>query len=99
MKKGFTLEETERIGKKLGCDWKLWSIADMQKGMNIELEHGKMIPRTNISDDDPEITAKITLAHLFENPKYYDYLEEMEEKMNREEKTEDSVHRYAKDLY
>lgn len=99
MKKGFSLNETERIGKKLGCDWKLWSIADMQHGMNIELEHGRMNPKTNVTDDDPEKTAKIALAHLMENPKYYDYLNEMEKKMNREGKTTDSIHTYSKSLY
>lgn len=97
--RSFTLNETERIGKKLGCDWKLWSIDDMRKGMNIELEHGKSNPKTNITNDDPEMTAKIALAHLIENPKYYDYLEEMESQMNEEAEADDYIRKYAKELY
>ena len=47
--------------------------------MNVELEHGLHDPRTNISDDDPRVTAKIALAHLNEFPDYYTRLRAMEE--------------------
>jgi hypothetical protein len=33
---------------------------------------------TNVSDDDPHVTAKIALAHLNEFPDYYTRLERME---------------------
>ena len=36
--------------------------------MNVELEHGLHDLFTNVSDDDPRITAKIALAHLNESP-------------------------------
>lgn len=39
--------------------------------MNIEKEHGKINMKTNVTNDDPIITAKIALAHLNEFPNYY----------------------------
>ncbi len=47
--------------------------------MDIELEHGTMDPSTNVTNDDPLITGKITLAHLNELPDYNTRLIEMEE--------------------
>jgi hypothetical protein len=49
-------------------------------GINVELEHGTVDPATNVTDDDPTMTAKIALAHLNEIPNYYTLLEEMEKK-------------------
>ena len=49
-------------------------------GINVELEHGTVDPATNVTDDDPVVTAKIALAHLNELPNYYTLLEEMEKK-------------------
>ena len=40
---------------------------------------------TNVSDDDPQITAKIALAHLNEFPDYYTRLEQMEEEAKRDQ--------------
>ena len=39
--------------------------------INIELEHGKINPETNITNNDLELTTKIALAHLNEYPNYY----------------------------
>lgn len=52
--------------------------------MNVELEHGRHDPLTNVSDDDPHVTAKIALAHLNEFPDYYTRLERMEEEAKRD---------------
>jgi hypothetical protein len=52
--------------------------------MNVELEHGLHDPRTNVSNDDPRVTAKIALAHLNEFPDYYTRLEQMEEEAKRD---------------
>lgn len=41
------------------------------RGINIELEHGKVSPETNVTDDNLIMTAKIALAHLNEFPNYY----------------------------
>ena len=40
-------------------------------GLNIELEHGTINQKTNVTNDDLEKTAKIALAHLNEFPNYY----------------------------
>jgi hypothetical protein len=53
-------------------------------GMNVELEHGLHDLTTNVTDDDPHITAKIALAHLNEFSDYYTRLERMEEEATRD---------------
>jgi Protein of unknown function (DUF5661) len=50
--------------------------------MDVELEHGLHDPRTNVSDGDPHVTAKIPLAPEF--PDYYTRLERMEEEAKRD---------------
>lgn len=40
-------------------------------GINIEVEHGKINPSTNVTNNDLLMTAKIALAHLNEYPNYY----------------------------
>jgi hypothetical protein len=47
-------------------------------GLDVELEHGRRDPATNVSDDDPIVTGKIALAHLREMPDYYTRLAVME---------------------
>ncbi|MDH4147465.1 MAG: amino acid permease, partial [Acidimicrobiia bacterium] len=55
-----------------------YSLEEFRRGMEVELEHGRADPDTNISDDDLLVTAKIALAHLNEIPDYYTRLAEME---------------------
>ena len=38
------------------------------EGINIELEHGTINSKTNVTNDDLIVTAKIALAHLNEYP-------------------------------
>jgi len=78
-KKHFSAEVAKGIGGELGIDWSKFDIEQFRKGMDVELEHGKVDPHTNVTDDDPLITGKIALAHLNEFPDYYDRLDEMEE--------------------
>lgn len=42
--------------------------------MNIELEHGLVSPKTNVTNDDLITISKIALAHLNEFPNYYNPL-------------------------
>ena len=79
VKKHFSAEESKSIGEKLCIDWSKFDVEQFRMGMDIELEHGKVDPDTNVSNDDPLITGKIALAHLNEFPDYYDRLYEMEE--------------------
>ena len=79
LKKHFSAEEAKKIGEQLGIDWSKFDVEQFRVGMDVELEHGKIDPHTNVSNDDPLITGKIALAHLNEFPDYYDRLTEMEE--------------------
>lgn len=77
-KKIFTTAEAKEIGEELGVDWSKFDVEQFRMGMDIELEHGTIDYRTNVSNDDPLTTGKIALAHLNEIPDYYSRLHEME---------------------
>jgi hypothetical protein len=76
----FSKEQSIEILKKLHVnpDQILFSIDDFTEGLNVELEHGKSFPSTNITNDDPIMTGKIALVHLTESPNYYKLLKKME---------------------
>lgn len=57
---------------------KKYTITDIKKGSNIELEHGSINEETNVTNDDLVTTVKIALAHLNEDPQYYEKLEKIE---------------------
>ena len=78
-KKHFTTEQAKEIGKQLKIKWDKFDIEQFRRGMDVELEHGTIDPKTNVSNDDELITGKIALAHLNEFPDYYDRLIKMEE--------------------
>ena len=67
----FTIKDAVDVANKLGIIFDKFSVHDLLVGLNTELEHGKMNPLTNITNDDLELTAKIALAHLMEYPDYY----------------------------
>ncbi len=77
--KSFSAEQAKKIGEELGIDWSKFNVEQFRRGMDVELEHGLCDPNTNVSNDDPLITGKITLAHLNEFPDYYTRLDKMEE--------------------
>ncbi|MFC2093797.1 DUF5661 family protein [Bacteroidota bacterium] len=54
------------------------NIDEFTMGLNVELEHGKRYPETNVTNDDDRTTGKIAWAHLIEFPDYYTRLEKME---------------------
>jgi hypothetical protein len=82
----FTAEDARRVGEEIGIDWASapFDVDQFRTGMNVELEHGLHDPHTNVSNDNPHITAKIALAHLNEFPDYYTRLEQMEEEARRD---------------
>lgn len=55
----------------LGVSFDKFTPEEFLIGMNIELEHGLVSSRTNVTNDDIVTTAKIALAHLNEFPNYY----------------------------
>lgn len=69
----FTPDEARAAGEELGVDWDSagFDVEQLRSGMNVELEHGRRSPATNVTDDDPVKTAKIALAHLNELADYY----------------------------
>ena len=80
-RKKFSADEARRYGEEIGVDWASapFDVDQFQRGMNVELEHGLHDLLTNVTDDDPHVTAKIALAHLNEFSDYYTRLERMEE--------------------
>lgn len=72
--KKFTLEDVKEVAAKLGIDFATagYSAEEYLDGLQIELEHGLVNPSTNVSHDELLTTAKIVLAHLAENTRYYD---------------------------
>ncbi len=82
-KKSFTTEEAKKIGSSLGIDWNKFNIEQFRMGMDVELEHGLVSARTNVTNDDPVMTGKIALAHLNEFPDYYTRLKKMEDEADK----------------
>lgn len=82
-KKSFTIEEATWIAKYLNIKFDKFDVEQFRIGLNVELEHGSINPFTNITNDDPIITGKITLAHLNEYPDYYIRLTKMEEEAEK----------------
>jgi CBS domain-containing protein len=73
----YTRDEARRFAEQLGVAGEV-DLDQLRIGMEVELEHGRRDPLTNVTDDDPMMTAKIALAHLRELPDYYTRLTRME---------------------
>lgn len=67
----FNRSDAIYIANKLGITFDKFTIDEFLTGLNIELEHGLINPKTNVTNDNLEMTAKIALAHLNEYPNYY----------------------------
>ena len=69
----FTRDEARLLGSILGVRWEEcpFDLEQFRQGLDVELEHGRRDPETNVTDDDPLLTAKISLAHLRELSDYY----------------------------
>ncbi len=84
-KENFTNEEAKEIGEQLGIKWDKFDVEEFRKGLDIELEHGTVDPATNVTNDDPLTTGKITLANLNEIKDYNTRLEKMEKEAESKE--------------
>ena len=53
-KASFTAGEARAIGKAIGIDWSrsLFDPEQFRMGLEVELEHGRHDPATNVTDDD-----------------------------------------------
>lgn len=67
----FSLEDALYAASLLGITFDKFSKEEFLDGMNIELEHGKVNKKTNVTNDNLLVTAKIALAHLNEFSNYY----------------------------
>lgn len=74
-------ETARSIGNLLGVNWSVVPVEQLRRGMEVELEHGTVNERTDVTDDDMVKTAKIALAHFVEGAQYYVLLEELEKKL------------------
>ena len=76
----FTTQDAHEIALELGIDFSTspFDLDEFCAGLNVELEHGRRDPSTNVTGDDPIMTGKIALAHLHEMPDYYTRLAVME---------------------
>jgi hypothetical protein len=76
----FTPEDAEKVAGELGIDFEEvpFTLESFRRGMEVELEHGRRDPATNVTNDDPVTTGKIALAHLTEMADYYERLDRME---------------------
>jgi hypothetical protein len=64
-------DEIYKVARFLNIKFDKYPFEDFKRGIIIELEHGKVNPKTNVTDDDLLKTAKVALAHLNEYPNYY----------------------------
>jgi Protein of unknown function (DUF5661) len=69
----FTTNDARSVGEQLGIDWASspFDVEQFRAGMDVELEHGRRDPDTDVTGDDPLLTGKIVLAHLRELRDYY----------------------------
>lgn len=67
----FSIKDAFKVAEILDIKFDKFPPEDLLRGLNIELEHGLINERTNVTNDDLLLTAKIALAHLKEFPNYY----------------------------
>jgi hypothetical protein len=82
----FATESARTIGEAIGIDWSTspFDVEQFRMGLDVELEHGRHDPATNVTDDDEHTTGKIAWAHLNEFPDYYTRLAKMEAEAERD---------------
>jgi hypothetical protein len=100
-KKEMSSEEIKKLGESIGVKWEAVKFTPeaLTQGYKVELEHGTISPDTNITNDDPTMTAKIAWAHLNEHADYYNGLQQMEDTLAKAKGnsgvTASSIRRYA----
>ena len=82
----FSLDQARQLGESIGIDWtnSPFDVEQFHMGMEVELEHGSHDPATDVTGDDPVMTAKIAHAHLKEFADYYTRLRKMESEAEAE---------------
>lgn len=67
----FKINDAIKAANELNIIFDKFTPEEFLRGLNIELEHGKINSQTNVTNSDLIATAKIALAHLNEFPNYY----------------------------
>ena len=67
----YNLSDAVNVASILGVKFDKFTPEEFLEGITIELEHGTVNQKTNVTNDDLIMTAKIALAHLNEFPNYY----------------------------
>jgi hypothetical protein len=69
----FESDEAFTTAQELGLDFhdERFDLEEFRLGMDMELVHGELGPATDVTHDDPVMTAKLVLAHLRKRPDYY----------------------------
>lgn len=67
----FNIKDALYAASILGVTFEKYTPEEFLDGINIELEHGTIDSKTNVTNDNLITTAKIALAHLNEYPNYY----------------------------
>jgi len=67
----FNIKDAHYAARILNIKFDTYTPEEFLDGINIELEHGLVNYKTNVTNDDLITTAKIALAHLNEYPNYY----------------------------
>jgi len=76
--------QAERLGKRFNINFDVVPFDEWHHGLNVELEHGSRFGSlTNVTHDALKETARIVIAHLIEDPRYYYFLKKMEEKRDK----------------
>lgn len=99
-KTGFTTAEAMQIARVLGInfDKEKFDLEQFRAGLDVELEHGRRDPQTNVTNDDPLLTGKIALAHLKEFPDYYTRLAKLEDEAKAYWSTRNGFYRQGKEF-
>ena len=67
----FKMKDALYAASILGVTFDKYTKEEFLSGINIELEHGTVDLKTNVTNNDLITTAKIALAHLNEHSNYY----------------------------
>lgn len=67
----YTLNDVNHVASILNIKFDKFTKEELLEGINIEIEHGKVNEKTNVTNDNLILTTKIALAHLNEFPNYY----------------------------
>lgn len=67
----YNINDALYIAKVLNIKFDKFTPNEFLTGINIELEHGTINKKTNVTNNNLLLTAKIALQHLNEFPNYY----------------------------